>query len=151
MKIVIQRVCQASVTTDGESNGSIGRGAVVLCGVARGDTEADALWLAKKTSSLRFFEDGAGKMNLAIDAVGGALLVVSQFTLYGDCEKGNRPSFIAAAPPDRGNELYELYIAELRRLGNRVETGVFGGMMKVELINDGPVTLILESRGRAKP
>ncbi len=151
MKLVIQRVSRASVTIDGKVNGSIDRGAVVLCGVAQGDTDFDAVWLAKKTSALRHFEDADGKMNLAIDAVGGAFLVVSQFTLYGECEKGNRPSFIAAAPPERGNQLYELYVSELRKLGHRVETGIFGAMMKVEIINDGPVTLILESRGRTTP
>jgi D-tyrosyl-tRNA(Tyr) deacylase len=151
MKLVIQRVTRASVTIDGVVRGSIDRGAVVLCGVAQDDTEADAIWLAKKTSSLRYFEDAAGKMNLAIDAVQGAFLVVSQFTLYGECEKGNRPSFITAAPPDRGNQLYELYVAELCKHGHSVETGIFGAMMQVELVNDGPVTLILESRGRTAP
>ena len=151
MKLVIQRVSRASVTIDGVVRGAIDRGAVVLCGVAQNDTEFDAAWLAKKTSALRHFEDADGKMNLAISAVGGAFLVVSQFTLYGECEKGNRPSFIAAAPPERGNLLYELYVAELRKLGHRVETGVFGAMMQVEILNDGPVTLILESCGRASP
>jgi D-tyrosyl-tRNA(Tyr) deacylase len=150
VKLVIQRVSRASVTIDGKANGTIDRGAVVLCGVAQGDTEADAIWLAKKTSALRYFEDADGKMNLAIDAVGGAFLVISQFTLYGECDKGNRPSFIAAAPPDRGNQLYELYVAELRKPGHRVETGIFGAMMHVELVNDGPVTLILESKGRTQ-
>lgn len=151
MKLVLQRVTRASVTIDGKLNGSIDRGAVILCGVAHGDTEADAAWLAKKTSALRYFEDDAGKMNLAINAVGGAFLVVSQFTLYGDCEKGNRPSFIGAAPPERGKELYERYVTELRALGHRVETGIFGAMMHVEIHNDGPVTLILESCGRTQP
>lgn len=150
MKLVLQRVTRASVTIDGKINGSIDRGAVILCGVAQGDTEADALWLARKTSALRYFEDEAGKMNLAINAVGGAFLVISQFTLYGECEKGNRPSFISAAPPDRGNLLYELYVAELRNLGHRVETGIFGANMDVEIHNDGPVTLILESKGRVQ-
>lgn len=151
MKLIIQRVSRASVTIDGKTNGAIDRGAVVLCGVAQGDTESDALWLAKKTSALRYFEGADGKMNLAIDAVGGAFLVISQFTLYGECDKGNRPSFITAAPPERGNELYELYVSELRKPGHRVETGIFGAMMHVELVNDGPVTLILESRGRIAP
>lgn len=151
MKLVVQRVSRASVTIDGKVNGSIDRGAVVLCGVAQGDTEADAIWLAKKTSALRYFEDADGKMNLAMEAIGGAFLVVSQFTLYGECDKGNRPSFITAAPPDRGNQLYELFASELRKLGHRVETGIFGAMMDVEIHNDGPVTLILESKGRTAP
>ena len=148
MKLVLQRVLRGSVSIDGAVRGAIDRGAVVLCGVAQGDTENDAMWLAKKTSALRYFEDEAGKMNLAMDAVGGAFLVVSQFTLCGECEKGNRPSFISAAPPERGNALYELYVSGLRQFGHRVETGIFGANMQVELVNDGPVTLILESCGR---
>lgn len=150
MKLVIQRVVRGSVETGGRVMGAIGRGAVVLCGVGQGDTADDARWLARKTSALRYFEDEAGKMNLSLEAAGGALLVVSQFTLYGDCAKGNRPSFIGAAPPERGRALYALYVDELRRLGHRVETGEFGAMMKVELVNDGPVTLILESTGRTR-
>lgn len=151
MKLVLQRVLRGAVHIDGATNGAIERGAVILIGVAQGDTENDAIWLAKKTSALRYFEDAAGKMNLAIDAVGGAFLVISQFTLCGECEKGNRPSFIAAAPPDRGNQLYELYVSELRKLGHCVETGIFGANMKVEILNDGPVTFILESCGRTSP
>lgn len=151
MKLVLQRVLRASVAVDGQTRGAIDRGALILCGVARGDTGFDAQWLARKTSALRYFEDEAGKINLAIAEVGGSFLVVSQFTLYGECDKGNRPSFITAAPPAEGSRLYELYVSELRRLGHRVETGLFGAMMHVELVNDGPVTLILESRGRSGP
>lgn len=149
MKVVLQRVRRASVSVEGVVRGAIGPGAMVLCGVGRGDTVFDADWLARKTSQLRYFEDAAGKMNLAIDAVQGAFLVISQFTLYGDCAKGNRPSFIDAATPDEGRALYERYAAELRRLGHRVETGLFGANMQVELVNDGPVTLLLESSGRS--
>lgn len=151
MKLVLQRVLRATVSVDGVVRGAIERGALILCGVGRGDTPFDAAWLARKTSQLRYFEDAAGKMNLSIDAVQGAFLVVSQFTLYGDCAKGNRPSFIEAAAPEDGNALYERFVAELRALGHRVETGVFRANMQVELVNDGPVTLLLESSGRVAP
>jgi D-tyrosyl-tRNA(Tyr) deacylase len=151
LRLVIQRVRRASVTVDGREVSAIGPGMMILCGVARGDTAADAAFLARKTSQLRIFDDEAGKMNLAIDAVKGAFLVVSQFTLYGDCAKGNRPSYIDAAPPEEGNKGYEDYVAQLRALGHEVRTGIFGANMKVAIENDGPVTLILESRGRTAP
>ena len=150
MKLVVQRVRRARVSVGGRDVASIDAGALILCGVARGDTPADAAFLARKTSALRIYDDANGKMNLALDAGAGAFLVVSQFTLYGDCAKGNRPSYIDAAPPEDGRRLYEEYVAQLRALGHRVETGEFGANMVVELENDGPVTLILESRGRAE-
>jgi len=149
VKLVIQRVRRARVSVAGRDVASIGPGALILCGVARGDTPSDAAYLARKTSQLRIYDDADGKMNLALDPTAGAFLVVSQFTLYGDCAKGNRPSYIDAAPPEDGRRLYEEYATQLRGLGHRVETGEFGAMMLVELENDGPVTLILESRGRA--
>lgn len=145
MRCLIQRVSRASVSVEGKVVSSIGRGFLVLCGVGQGDTEEDARWLAGKTARLRIFEDEQGKMNLPLEAVGGSALVVSQFTLYGDCRKGNRPSFVAAAPPDEGNRLYEVYVAALREAGILVQTGIFRAMMNVELVNDGPVTLLLDS------
>ncbi|HMO50974.1 MAG TPA: D-aminoacyl-tRNA deacylase [Kiritimatiellia bacterium] len=145
MRLLIQRVAQASVTVDGETVASIGRGLLVLCGVGRGDTPEDAHRLAGKTARLRIFEDAEGKMNLALDAVAGEVLVVSQFTLYGDCRKGNRPSYIEAAAPEEGDRLYQEYVAALRGLGIPVQTGIFRAMMKVALVNDGPVTLWLDS------
>jgi D-tyrosyl-tRNA(Tyr) deacylase len=148
---VIQRVRRSRVVVDGREVAAIGPGFMVLCGVARGDTDADAVFLARKTSQLRVFDDSEGKMNLAIDSVKGSILVVSQFTLYGDCAKGNRPSYIDAAPPDEGRSGYENYVAQLRALGHDVKTGEFGANMQVEIENDGPVTLIVESRGRASP
>ena len=151
MRLVIQRVRRARVTVEGREAGAIGRGLAILCGVARGDTVHDAAWLARKTVSLRVFDDADGKLNLALDAVAGALLVVSQFTLSGDAVKGNRPSYIEAAPPEDGERLYAEFVAQLRALGPRVETGVFRTQMLVEIENDGPVTLILESRGRTAP
>jgi D-tyrosyl-tRNA(Tyr) deacylase len=151
MKLVLQRVRRARVVVKGIEISSIGAGAMILCGVAKGDTPADAAFLARKTSQLRIYDDADGKMNLALDPNAGAFLVVSQFTLYADCAKGNRPSYIDAAPPDEGRRGYEDYVAQLRMLGHRVETGEFGASMVVELENDGPVTLILESSGRAAP
>lgn len=151
MKLVIQRVKHASVQADGRETGRIGPGAVVLVGVARGDSENDVRYLARKTSQLRIYDDADGKLNAAIDAVKGAFLAVSQFTLYADCAKGNRPSYIEAAEPNEAQRLYERYIAELRALGHEVQAGVFGGKMLVELANDGPVTIIMESRGRTSP
>lgn len=151
MRLVIQRVRRARVTVDGREAGAIGCGLAILCGVARGDTPHDAAWLARKAATLRVFDDAEGKLNLAIDAAAGAFLVVSQFTLYGDAVKGNRPSYIEAAPPAEGERLYLEFVAQLRALGHRVETGVFRAQMLVEIDNDGPVTLILESRGRAAP
>lgn len=151
MRLVIQRVKRASVTIDGEKISEIDRGFLVLCGVGQGDTPADAAWLAQKTARLRVFEDADGKMNLDLAAVGGQILAVSQFTLYGDCRKGNRPSFIEAARPEQGEELYEAYVAALRVEGVTVKTGRFRAMMQVELVNDGPVTLIIDSASRAAP
>jgi D-aminoacyl-tRNA deacylase len=129
----------------------IGPGAVVLAGVAQGDTMFDVQYLARKTSQLRIYDDAEGKLNAAIDSFRGAFLVVSQFTLYGDCGKGNRPSYIEAAAPDEAQRLYEAYAGELRRLGHEVQTGVFRERMLVEIANEGPVTIIMESRGRSSP
>ena len=146
MRAVIQRVSRASVTIDGRTTGSIGRGFLVLLGVGKLDTAADAEYLAEKTAGLRVFHDANGKMNCSLAEAGGAVLVVSQFTLYGDCRKGRRPSFDEAAPPELANALYEHYVRSLREHGLTVETGVFQAMMQVELVNDGPVTLLLDSR-----
>jgi len=144
MRIVLQRVSRACVTIDGAKAASIGKGILLLIGVHNNDTAEAAGFLAAKCASLRIFSDAEGKMNLSLDEVNGEALVVSQFTLFGDCGRGRRPSFIDAAGPDKGRELYELFVSELRKLVPRVETGVFGAMMDVELVNDGPVTLILE-------
>ena len=146
MRLVVQRVSQASVTVAGEVVGSIGRGFLVLVGVEAGDAPADAAYMAKKTAGLRVFEDEAGKMNLDLAQVGGSVLAVSQFTLLGDCRKGNRPSFIAAERPEAADALYEQYVDLLRREGLQVETGRFQTHMEVALVNDGPVTLLLESK-----
>lgn len=144
MRAVVQRVSRASVTVEGRVTGSIGRGLLVLVGFAPVDLPDQVEWMADKVAGLRVFADDQGKMNRDLAAVGGAVLVVSQFTLYGDASKGRRPSFIGAAPPDVAVPLYEAFIAALRALGIPVETGEFGAMMDVELVNDGPVTLILE-------
>jgi D-tyrosyl-tRNA(Tyr) deacylase len=146
MRAVLQRVTRAQVTVAGEVVGRIERGFLVLLGVAQDDTEADAQYLADKTVQLRVFDDAAGKMNLALADVGGAVLVVSQFTLLADCRKGRRPSFIAAAPPELAERLYETYVAAIGTQGIPVATGRFRAMMEVELVNDGPVTLVVESR-----
>jgi len=146
MKAVIQRVKSASVDVGGETVGSIDRGVLVLLGVEKGDGEGDADRLAEKIINLRIFEDTAGKMNLALNEIGGALLVVSQFTLAGNCAKGRRPSFDSAAPPTEANRLYEHFVARARSLGLPVETGRFQAEMAVSLVNDGPVTFILTSR-----
>jgi D-tyrosyl-tRNA(Tyr) deacylase len=146
MKAVLQRVKRASVTVDGQSVGQIGQGILVLVGVEQGDSEADARQLADKTIDLRIFDDAQGKMNLSLADVHGSLLVVSQFTLLGDCRKGRRPSFIAAAPPELAEKLYETFIAAAGVRGIPVASGKFRAMMDVELVNDGPVTLILDSR-----
>jgi D-tyrosyl-tRNA(Tyr) deacylase len=146
MRAVIQRVSRAGVTIDGETVGQIGRGLLVLLGITHTDTAADARWLAEKSIGLRVFNDADGKMNLGLTDVGGSVLVVSQFTLYGDAQKGRRPSFIAAARPEQAIPLYEAFVNGIRALGAPVETGRFGAMMDVELVNDGPVTLILDSR-----
>lgn len=144
MRIVLQRVTQASVAIDGRTVGQIGRGFCILLGVAPADTVAEAEWLAEKVAGLRLFSDAEDRMNLSLDEVGGAVLVISQFTLYGDASKGRRPSFIAAARPEQAVPLYEAFIAALRARGLTVATGEFGAQMLVEIRNDGPVTLILE-------
>lgn len=146
MRAVIQRVTRASVTVDHRVVGAIQRGFLVLLGVAEEDSEQDVLWTASKIAGLRVFEDADGRMNLALADVGGAVLVVSQFTLYGDCRKGRRPSFIQAARPEKADALYQSVVAELRGQGLTVETGTFQAHMDVELLNDGPVTLLLDSR-----
>ncbi|HYE16127.1 MAG TPA: D-aminoacyl-tRNA deacylase [Pyrinomonadaceae bacterium] len=146
MRAVLQRVTRASVRVAGETVGEIGRGLVVLLGVGRDDSERDALYLAEKTASLRVFDDAEGRMNLSVAEAGGALLVVSQFTLHGDARKGRRPSWFDAAQPEAAEPLYERFVAESRRLVGRVETGSFRQMMEVELINDGPVTILLDSK-----
>ena len=151
MKLVIQRVRNACVTIDDRDVAAIGPGAVVLVGVARGDTDFDVKYLARKTSQLRIFDDEEGRLNRSIEAVKGAFLVVSQFTLYADCSRGNRPGYTDAADPDEATRLYEAFAAELRVLGHEVKTGVFRANMQVGLVNDGPVTIILESRGRTAP
>ena len=146
MRAVIQRVSEARVRIEGEIVGQIGPGLLVLLGVAKSDTEEQARWLADKTAGLRIFNDQEGKMNWDVGEIGGAILIVSQFTLYGDCNKGRRPSFIDAAPPEIAIPLYEAFINAIKAHGIPTQTGRFGAMMQVELINDGPVTLILESR-----
>lgn len=145
MRAVVQRVSRARVTVNTETTGEIGLGLLVLLGVGAGDTRADADYLAEKTIGLRIFEDAGGKMNLAIGEVGGALLVVSQFTLYGDVRRGKRPSFDAAAPPALARELYEYFVERIRAAGLRAETGRFQETMQVELANEGPVTILLDS------
>jgi D-tyrosyl-tRNA(Tyr) deacylase len=146
VRAVVQRVSRAEVRVEGRATGRIGRGLAVLLGVARDDGDADARLLAAKVAALRVFEDAAGKMNLALGEVGGGVLAVSQFTLLGDARKGNRPSFVDAAPPDAASALYDRFCAALRELGVAVETGVFRATMEVELVNDGPVTILLDSR-----
>lgn len=148
MKIVVQRVKSASVEVGGETVGAIRGGLMVLVGVSHDDTAVDAAHLARKTANLRIFDDDDGVMNCSVFDVGGSVLAVSQFTLYGDCKKGNRPSYIAAARPEQGRALYEEYVAQLLTHGLSVETGIFQAEMNVSLVNDGPVTLILESTGR---
>ncbi|MCL6636843.1 MAG: D-tyrosyl-tRNA(Tyr) deacylase [Alicyclobacillus sp.] len=146
MRVVVQRCQHACVRADGEVTGAIGRGLVLLVGVRRGDTVADCQYMADKVAHLRVFEDEEGKMNLDVCAVGGAILSVSQFTLYGDARKGRRPSYADAAPPDVAERLYEAFNEALRAQGLRVETGRFRAMMQVELVNDGPVTILLDSK-----
>jgi D-aminoacyl-tRNA deacylase len=153
MRVVVQRVSRAEVRVDGRVTGRIGVGLAVLAGFAPTDTEETLAWMAEKVLGLRIFGDAEGKMNLALGDVGGGVLVISQFTLYGDAQKGRRPSFIAAAPPEIAVPLYNRFVGLLKERGakagsagsgTRVETGEFGAMMEVELVNDGPVTLILE-------
>lgn len=145
MRAVVQRVSRARVTVSEETTGEIGLGLLVLLGVGAGDTRAEAEYLVEKTIGLRIFEDTGGKMNLSVAEVGGALLVVSQFTLYGDARRGKRPSFDAAAPPEQARELYEYFVEKVRGAGLRCETGRFQEMMQVELVNEGPVTILLDS------
>lgn len=145
MRIVVQRSKEACVTVNGKMIGEISKGLVLLVGITHDDTEADADYLADKVVNLRIFEDESDKMNLSLLDVGGSILSVSQFTLYGDCRKGRRPNFMAAAKPDKAIILYNTFNDLLRQKGVRVETGEFGAMMDVQLVNDGPVTLLLES------
>jgi len=146
MRAVLQRVRRAKVTMGTEVTGEIAGGWLVLLGVAPADTQKEIDWLAEKVVNLRAFDDPAGKMNLSVQDVGGAVLVVSQFTLYGDCRKGRRPNFMEAAKPDAAKELYEYFNEQARAQGVRVEEGVFRAMMQVGLVNEGPVTLLLDSR-----
>jgi len=144
VRVVLQRVSRAAVRIDGQTVGEIGRGFVVLAGFAPADGEPALAWMADKIAGLRLFADADGKMNLPLGDVGGGVLVVSQFTLYGDASKGRRPSFVDAAPPAQAEALYDRFVAMLRERSLPVQTGRFGAMMEVELVNDGPVTLILE-------
>jgi D-tyrosyl-tRNA(Tyr) deacylase len=146
MRAVLQRVTRASVRVEGETVGEIDKGLVVLLGIAQDDTKQDALYLVEKVINLRIFEDEEGRMNLSVLDAGGALLVVSQFTLYGDTRRGRRPSWIEAAEPQAAEPLYDFFVREAGRSVARVATGVFRRMMEVELVNDGPVTILLDSR-----
>jgi D-tyrosyl-tRNA(Tyr) deacylase len=145
MRAVVQRVSRAQVTVNGVIAGKIGLGLLVLLGVGRDDGEADATYLAEKIAGLRVFEDAEGKMNRSVQEVGGSVLAVSQFTLYGDVRRGKRPSFDAAAAPEKARELYELFVEQIRSAGLRCETGRFQEMMQVKLVNEGPVTILLDS------
>ncbi len=149
MRAIVQRVARAEVRTEGRTLGKIGQGLVILLGVGRGDTEADADYILDRVIGLRVFADAAGKMNLALAAVGGALLVVSQFTLHADVSQ-RRPSFTGAAPPDEASRLYEYLLSRARPHGVSVESGEVGAEMELELVNDGPVTIILDSRSRSQ-
>jgi D-tyrosyl-tRNA(Tyr) deacylase len=145
MRAVVQRVSHAKVTVQGVTTGEIGAGLLVLLGVGQADTEADAAYLAEKISGLRIFEDDQGKMNRSVRDLSGSVLAVSQFTLYGDLRRGKRPSFDAAAPPEKARQLYELFVKRVRAAGLHCETGRFQEMMRVELVNEGPVTILLDS------
>lgn len=145
MRAVVQRVSRAMVIVDAVTVGRVEQGVLVLLGVGREDTEADASYLAEKIAGLRIFEDEHGKMNRSVMDVGGSVLAVSQFTLYGDVRRGKRPSFDAAAPPEKARRLYEFFVEQLRAAGLHCETGKFQEMMKVELVNEGPVTILLDS------
>lgn len=150
MKVVLQRSKQASVTVDGEITGAIDSGYVLLVGITHSDSEADAAYAAKKIAGLRLFEDEDGKMNRSIEETSGSVLSISQFTLYGDVKKGRRPSFVEAARPEQAEPLWLKFNEELRRHGLQVETGIFGAMMDVQLINDGPVTILIDSDAAKK-
>jgi D-tyrosyl-tRNA(Tyr) deacylase len=145
MRAVVQRVSRAKVTIENWTSGEIGHGLLVLLGVGHEDTEADATYLAEKIAGLRIFEDEDGKMNRSVQDVGGSVLTVSQFTLYGDVRRGKRPSFDAAAPPEHARRLYEFFVERIQAAGLRSETGRFQEMMQVELVNEGPVTILLDS------
>ena len=145
MRAVVQRVSRAIVSVNGNVAGEIGVGLLVLLGVGQADAEADAAYLAEKISGLRIFEDELGKMNRSVQGVGGSVLAVSQFTLYGDVRRGNRPSFDGAGAPERARQLYEFFVERIRAAGLRCETGRFQEMMTVELVNEGPVTILLDS------
>ena len=145
MKLVIQRVTNASVTVEGKTVGKIRKGFLVLWGAASGDTEKEADYLAAKLCKLRVFEDEQGKMNLGLKDIGGELLVISQFTLYANCKKGNRPNFMAAMNPDESERLYEYFLQRCKQEIEVVEKGIFGADMKVELLNDGPVTILMDT------
>jgi D-tyrosyl-tRNA(Tyr) deacylase len=144
MRVLVQRVSRAEVRVGDRVTGRVGRGLLLLVGLTHADTEAELAWMADKVLGLRVFADAEGKLNLDVGGAGGAVLVVSQFTLYGDARKGRRPSFVDAARPELAEPLYERFVATLRERGARVETGEFGAMMEVDLVNDGPVTLWLE-------
>ncbi len=146
MRCVLQRVSRASVEVDGKLTGKIDKGILLFLGVCDDDTQEDLVYMADKVSGLRIFEDENEKMNLSVADIGGDIFVVSQFTLYGDCRKGKRPSFTAAGAPDYANEMYEKFIAYLKDKGFNVQCGIFGADMKVDLLNDGPVTLLLDSK-----
>lgn len=146
MRAVVQRVSEASVVIDGRTVGAIGRGLLVLLAAGDGDTDVDMAYTVKKIAELRIFEGDAGKMNLSVEGIGGAVLAISQFTLYGDCRKGRRPSFGKAMHPDGAAPMVERFVAALEARGIEVATGIFGADMKVHLINDGPVTLLIDSR-----
>lgn len=148
MRLVIQRSKAASVTVDNKIVGQIPFGLVILVGVGHEDTEDDVRYLAEKVAHLRIFEDEEGRMNRSVMEVGGSILSISQFTLYGDCRKGRRPSFTQAAKPDRARQLYDHFNEQLRSYGLQVETGQFGAMMQVQLTNDGPVTIMIDSKER---
>ncbi len=150
MRAVVQRVSSASVSSGGETAGAVGAGFCVLLGVASGDTEADARWMADKIVNLRVFGDDEGKLNRSLLETGGQMLVVSQFTLYGDCRRGRRPSFAGAARPEEADPLYRKFVACVRQFGVTAQTGVFRTHMAVSLVNDGPVTLIIDSPERKK-
>ena len=145
MRAVVQRVSRAQVVIDGEIAGQIGLGLLILLGVGHDDTEVDANYLAEKIAGLRVFEDDSGKMNRSVQDVGGSVLAVSQFTLYGDVRRGKRPSFDRASPPEKARQLYESFVERIRSTGLRCETGRFQERMKVELVNEGPVTILLDS------